>query len=84
MDYLAPTPKQLGQILKSYRARRGMSQQQAGSRVGLKQSTVSAIETDAAPSRVASLYRLLSSLGLELVLRDKTMHAGDRKSKREW
>lgn len=84
MDYPAPTPKQLGQILKRYRARRGLSQQQAGNRVGLKQSTVSAIEADAAPSRVASLYRLLSSLGLELVLRDKTAHPTNRPSKREW
>lgn len=84
MDYPAPTPKQLGQILKRYRARRGLSQLQAGSRVGMKQSTVSAIETDAAPSRVASLYRLLSSLGLELVLRDKSTQPGDNTTKREW
>jgi HTH-type transcriptional regulator/antitoxin HipB len=72
MDYLASTPKQLGQILKRCRGERRLTQREAGSRVGLKQSTVSAIEADATRARVASLYKLLSSLDLELVLREKT------------
>lgn len=84
MDYLALTPKQLGQILKRCRAQRRLTQLEAGSRVGLKQSTVSTIEADAAPSRVASLYKLLSSLGLELVLRDKTARPAGQAAKREW
>jgi HTH-type transcriptional regulator/antitoxin HipB len=84
MDYAALTPKQLGQILKRCRSQRGMTQLAAGSTVGLKQSTISAIEADAGRSRVASLYKLLSSLGLELVLRDKTAGPATRTSKREW
>jgi HTH-type transcriptional regulator/antitoxin HipB len=71
MDYFAPTPKQLGQILKRCRAQRGLTQLEAGSRVDVKQSTVSAIEADATRARVSSLYKLLSSLDLELVLREK-------------
>ena len=71
MDYVARTPKQLGAILKSCRNQRRLTQHEAGARVGLKQSTVSHIETDATHTRIESLYRLISSLGLELVLREK-------------
>ena len=70
MDYPARTPEHLGQLLKSCRAQRGLSQRAAGAKVGLKQSTVSVIEADAARTSVESLYKLLSSLQLELVIRD--------------
>ena len=46
MDYVARTPKQLGPILRSIRVERGLTQKEAGAKVGLKQSTVSAIESD--------------------------------------
>ena len=72
MDYVARTPAQLGPILRSLRTERQLTQQDAGAKVGLKQSTVSAIEGDAAHTSVATLYKLLSALGLELVIRDKT------------
>lgn len=71
MEYPARTPSQLGPILKSVRTQQARSQREVGTRVGLKQSTVSMIETDASRTSVESLYKLLSSLGLELVIRDK-------------
>ena len=76
MDYVARTPAQLGPILRSIRAERGLTQQDAGAKVGLKQSTVSAIESDSARSSVDTLYKLLSALGLELVVRDKPSDRG--------
>lgn len=85
MDYVARTPAQLGPILKSSRIQRGLTQQAVGAKVGLKQSTVSAIETGAARTKVESLYKLLSSLGLELVIRDKQVvrpRSGNKE--REW
>ena len=72
MDYIARTPAQLGPILKGIRTQHGLTQQEAGAKVGVKQSTVSAIENDAARSSLDTLYKLLSSLGLELVVRDKS------------
>lgn len=85
MDYVARTPEQLGPILKSCRAQRGMTQQVTGAKVGLKQSTVSMIEADAARTSVESLYKLLSALGLELVIRDKQAdRAASSTQKREW
>lgn len=71
MDYVARTPNQLGAVLKGCRKRKGLSQTTAGALVGLKQGTVSVIEADAARSGIDTLYKLLSALGLELVVRDK-------------
>jgi HTH-type transcriptional regulator / antitoxin HipB len=76
MDYVARTPAQLGPILRSLRSERSLTQQEAGAKVGLKQSTVSAIESHSATSRVDTLYKLLSALNLELVVRDKTGDQG--------
>lgn len=85
MDYVARTPEQLGPILKSCRTQLGMTQKTAGSKVGLKQSTVSTIEADAARTSVESLYKLLSALGLELLIRDKQSDRTASSAKtREW
>jgi len=70
MDYVARTPSQLGAVLKSCRKRKFLSQSTAGAQVGLTQRTVSVIEADAARSGIDTLYKLLSALGLELVVRD--------------
>lgn len=85
MDYAARTPAQLGPILRSIRMERGLTQKEAGAKVGLKQSTISAIESDSARTSVDTLYKLLSALELELIVRDKPSDrgaAGNRKQ--EW
>jgi len=85
MEYVIRTPAQLGPILKSRRQQRCLTQSSAASRVGLKQTTVSAVESDALRTSVGTLYKLLSALDLELVLRDKHAEpAKQRSSKREW
>ena len=85
MDYVARTPAQLGPILRSLRAERGLTQQEAGTKVGLKQSTVSAIESHSGHTSVDTLYKLLSALGLELVVRDKPSdHGSAGLRKQEW
>jgi HTH-type transcriptional regulator/antitoxin HipB len=64
---------------------RGLTQKEAGAKVGLKQSTISAIESDSARTSVDTLYKLLSALELELIVRDKPSDrgaAGNRKQ--EW
>lgn len=71
MDYVTRSPRQLGDILRACRKKRQLTQGMVGSRVGLRQSQVSSIETRGADITVATLYRLLSALDLELVLRDK-------------
>jgi HTH-type transcriptional regulator / antitoxin HipB len=85
VDYVARTPAQLGPVLRSIRIERGLTQTEAGAKVGLKQSTVSAIESNSARTSVDTLYKLLSALELELVVRDKPSDrraSGNRKQ--EW
>lgn len=71
MDYAARTPRQLGAILKASRTKRGLTQSVVGSKVGIRQAQISDIENHGADITVDTLYRLLSALGLELVLRDQ-------------
>jgi len=71
MDYPVRTPAQLGQVLKGLRQQRRVSQGAAGQRVGMLQSAVSLIEADPGKVSVAKLFRLLSALELELVVREK-------------
>lgn len=72
MDLPIRTPSQLSSLLKSARAQRRLTQRAAAAKVGLRQKTISLIESDIARSTVGSLFRLLSALDLELVLRDKS------------
>lgn len=71
MDIVARTPAQLGAALKNARIRRGLTQTAAASNVGLKQKTVSSLENVGARTTVDTLYKMLSALGLELVIREK-------------
>lgn len=82
MDYSVRTPGQLGLILRSRRRQRRQTQKAAGARSGLKQATVSAAEAAAGRTSVETLFKLLSALDLELVLREKGAPSGA--SEREW
>lgn len=77
MEYLVANPNQLAQVLRGYRRIRKMTQREAGSLGGLLQKTVSSLELVPERRSVESLFKLLSALDVELVLRDK------EKSRRE-
>jgi HTH-type transcriptional regulator / antitoxin HipB len=70
MEYVARTAHQLGQVLKSRRQQLGLTQSEVAAKVGLLQAQVSVIESHDARATVRTLYKALSALGLELVLRD--------------
>lgn len=72
MDYPVRTPDQLAQVLRGRRKTQGLTQKAAGGAVGLLPKTVSALEMSPAKSSIASLFKLLSALGLELVLRPRS------------
>jgi len=83
MDYPIQTPKQLAQVLQGFRKRSRLTQSEAGSKAGLLPKTVSSLEATPERTRVESLFRLLSALQVELVLRDK--HSGSIPSSRsDW
>ena len=62
------SPKSLGQILKSARSQRGLTQNQAGSLVGITQAMVSRIERGESNARIDTLFRLFSALELEIAV----------------
>lgn len=67
----APTPEQLASVLRGQRRAIKLTQKQAAALVGLLPKTISALESDPERGSVGSLYKLLSALGLELVLQPK-------------
>lgn len=68
----AQTPEQLAAVLRGQRQARKLTQKQAASLVGLLPKTISALESNPERTNVESLFKLLSALGLELVLQPKT------------
>jgi HTH-type transcriptional regulator/antitoxin HipB len=69
MEHIVRTSDQLGTVLRNLRKSRRLSQREIGEKVGLKQTTISNIEQNAARTSVASLYKVLSALDVVLVLR---------------
>jgi len=80
MSYAAQTPAQLGQILQAQRKASGLNQQQAAASVGLLPKTISRLERAPDTATIDSLFKLLSALQLELVVRSKDA----RPTAREW
>ncbi len=62
----AVSSKALALILKDRRKALGINQTTTGERVGVKQDTVSAFENNPDGTKLATLFKLLSSLDLEL------------------
>lgn len=83
MEYTVHTLQQLGQALHSQRNSKRLTQKVAGAPVGLLPKTVSALESSPGRSSVESLFKLLSALELELVLRPKSSKP-DQLTSPEW
>ncbi|MET0255352.1 MAG: helix-turn-helix domain-containing protein [Luteibacter sp.] len=66
MNDLARTPKQIGTTIRRHRKRLGMSQRELGDRVGLRQETISLIETGNPATRLDTMLSVLAALDLEL------------------
>lgn len=88
MAYTITTPGQLAKVLEGCRKQQRLTQSKLGAKVGLLQKAISAFETDPGRTNVARLFRLLSALDLELVLRDRRSapppHTPARQRKTEW
>lgn len=72
MEATARTPQQLGQVLRARRTRLKLSQTDVGLKVGIKQDTVSTLEIHTPSSSIETLFKALSALGLEIVVREKS------------
>lgn len=72
MSELARSPKQIGNTIRRTRRRLGLSQAVLGERSGLRQATVSLIETGNPSMRIDTLLAILSALDLELQIASRT------------
>lgn len=62
---LARDPKQIGNLIRSERKRKALSQKDVAYRAGLRQASVSAIENGSPSTKLQTLLAVLSTLGLE-------------------
>lgn len=70
---LARSPKQLGNLIRSARKKRRWNQQQLGERAGLRQETISLIETGNPATRLDTILAVLAALDLELRVTTRTL-----------
>lgn len=82
MKTTAHTPRQLGHILRGQRKSQALTQQTAAEIVGLLPKTISKLELATETSTIASLYKLLSALELELEL--VVQSKSQASSSKEW
>lgn len=71
MESIARTPLQLGNYIRQRRRELGLTQEKLAEKVGVRQRTVSDVETSAA-ARVDTVLRMLAALDLELLIRPRT------------
>lgn len=72
MKELARDAKQLGNLIRGERKRKLMSQKDLALRAGLRQASVSAIETGSPNTKLQTLLMVLSSLGLEFQISSRS------------
>lgn len=65
MTDLARTPKQIGSLVRRTRKQRRLSQTQLGEKAGLRQETISLIETGHPAAKVETILAVLTALDLE-------------------
>ena len=74
----------LAQALKNIRKERQLSQSVVADNVGLKQATLSGFENKPEASRVETLFKLLTSLDLELHLSERDAKNAEAGWDQEW
>lgn len=70
------SPKQLAQLIRFERQKRGWTQSDLARRVGIKQATVSNFENNPDKTTLATLFKILQSLEQELVIQEKSAQNG--------
>ncbi len=65
MTDLARNPQQIGNLVRRARKKLGLSQRQLGEKTGLRQETISLIETGNPAAKLETILAVLASLDLE-------------------
>ena len=77
------SPESLGFALREERKKKGLNQTELGRPVGIDQTTVSKVEQGKPGTRLDTLFRLLSTLDLELILQPKSISSSTT-DKEDW
>jgi len=72
MTDVARTPKQIGTLVQRTRKQHGWNQTQLGDKAGLRQETISLIETGNPAARLETILAVLASLDLEFQIVPRT------------
>lgn len=65
MSDFARNPKQIGNIVQRARKKRGWNQTQLGDKAGLRQETISLVETGNPAAKLETILSVLAALDLE-------------------
>lgn len=72
MSDLARTSRQIGTIIQRARKKRNWTQMQLAERAGLRQATISTIESGQRPAKLDSILAVLAALDLELRVSERS------------
>ena len=72
MSTLARTPRQFGNIVRRRRQALGLNQTQLGEKAGLRQETISLIETGNPAAKMKTMLAVLAALDLEFRIGPRT------------
>lgn len=76
MNDLARTPKQIGTIIQRARKKRDWTQMQLAQMAGLRQATISTIESGETPAKLESILAVLAALDLEFRIAQRSKGHG--------
>jgi len=77
MEQIVRTSTQLGAAIRRRRRSAGLSQAELGTKTHLRQATISALENGEPGTELRTLIDVMSALGLEMVVRERSA-AADR------
>lgn len=77
MEQIVRTSTQLGAAIRRRRRSAGLSQAELGTKTNLRQATISALENGEPGTELRTLIDVLSALGLEMIIRERST-AADR------
>ncbi|CAL4866067.1 hypothetical protein MMA231_00304 [Asticcacaulis sp. MM231] len=72
MKQLARSPKQIGSVLRRHRESKNMTQCELAGLAGVRQATVSEVETGQEGTKLATLLDILAALDLEIMITART------------
>ena len=78
MEQVIRSPKQAGDALRRQRNAQGLNQTGLADLAGLRQESVSKIETGNPGTRFESIFALLAALDLEFVVRTRTTESAKK------